>query len=162
MKKPKRKPCQPLTYTLMSVILASPTRPMPEAKRLHQLTRMWQGLASIECGPAPTTDDWRVCSDAVNLLETLVVAGEVGDEGGEIMRGITALAMAGKRQLAGKAIRLDGPGIMTMRGLLEGYAMALENLSERVMVKAHRDTEIRIRAIFEGKRRPHDVEVTSI
>ena len=162
MKKPKRKPCQPLTYSLMAVMLASPIKPMPEKKRLHQLTRMWMALASIESGPAPTTEDWRVCSDAVNLLETLVAVGEVCDSGGAITGGVTALAMAGKRQLAGGALRLDGLGITVMRRLLEGYALALENLSERVMIQAHRDTELRIRAILAGKRQAHDVEIVEL
>jgi hypothetical protein len=153
---------RPLTYTLMHVMLAHPVQPMPEPRRRHQLTRMWQGLAAIEQGDAPTTDDWRVLSDAVNLLETLVLQGTANDDSGLIMDGITALALAGRRHVAGSQIRLDAPGIAATRAALEDYAALLEVLPERVIVQCHRDTEIRIRAILAGKRKAHDVEIVEI
>ena len=157
-----RKRQQPLTYTLIHVMLADPVRPMPEPRRQFQLLRMWQGLASIEQGDAPNTDDWRVLSDAVNLLETLVIQGVANDDSGLIMDGITALALAGRRHVAGGQIRLDGPGMAAVRAALEDYAALLEALPERVIVRCHRDTEIRIRAILAGKRQSHDVEVEVI
>ena len=160
MKRP-RPPKQ--TYTHWHVLLASPTAPMPEGKRLHQLTRMWQGLRALEVGQvAPSTDDWRVCSDAVNLLETLVTQGTVQDSSGLLLDAITALAMAGRRHLAGGHIRLDGQGIQAVRAVLEDYAAVLGALPERTMVQCHRDTEKRLRAILAGKRLPHDVEVMAI
>jgi hypothetical protein len=62
-------------YTLFDVMLASPSEPLAEHLRRHQLTRMHGGLESMEKAPVPTTDDWRVVSDAVNLMETLVTSG---------------------------------------------------------------------------------------
>jgi hypothetical protein len=62
-------------YTLFDVMLASPSEPLAEHLRRHQLTRMHQGLEAMEKAPAPTTEDWRVVSDAVNLMETLVNSG---------------------------------------------------------------------------------------
>ena len=61
------------TYSLLDVIAASPTEPLPEPKRRHQLTRMYSGLAAIEKSANPTRDDWAVCSDAVNLMETPIL-----------------------------------------------------------------------------------------
>lgn len=150
------------TYTHWHILLASPTEPMPERKRLHQLTVMWQGLRALETSDAPTTSDWRVCSDAVNLLETLVTQGTVQDNSGLLTDAIAALAMAGKRHMAGGQIRLDGRGIQVVRAVLEDYAAVLSALPERTMVKCHRDTERRLRAILAGKRQPHDVEVMAI
>ena len=60
------------TYGLLDTLFARPDAPMPEEKRRHQLTRMYGGLHALETAPAPTPDDWRVVSDAVNLMETLV------------------------------------------------------------------------------------------
>jgi hypothetical protein len=37
--------------------------------------RMHQGLDAMEKAPEPSTDDWRVVSDAVNIMETLVTSG---------------------------------------------------------------------------------------
>lgn len=150
------------TYTLMDVLTASPKDPTPRDKVLHQLTRMYAGLRAIEQDHTPTTDDWRVCSDAVNLMETLVDMRYVQDTSGLLMDAITALALAGQRHVAGGAIRLDGAGIQAVRAVLEDYAAALEKLPHRTMVMCHRETERRISEIHAGHRRPHDVEVMAL
>lgn len=152
----------PVTYTLMDEMTASPTAPMAEESRRHQLTRMWSGLASMETAPEPSTDDWRVCSDAVNLMETLVSMGEVEDASGLLMDAITALALAGKRHMKGNAIRLDALGMQAVRAVLEDYASMVDQLPARTMVRCHRLTERRIRAILAGKKQPHDVEVVDL
>lgn len=158
----KRRP-QPLTYSKLHVLLASPTEPMPEALRRHQLTIMYVGLRAIERGEAPTRDDWRHLADAANLTETLLEHGHVADPDGLLGDAVRALAAAGSRHMhTGAAIRLDGPGIEAMRSLLACYSQALEQLPHRVMVEAHRATERRIREIQVGKRRPHDVEVCAL
>lgn len=67
--KPKRRRATPRvirSYTPLHELMASPTEPLPQEWRTHHLTRMWQGLVALETSPAPNTDDWRVCSDAVN------------------------------------------------------------------------------------------------
>jgi hypothetical protein len=158
----KRKLVYVPTYTQLDLMLASPTEPMPEAKRTHQLTRMWGGLAAIERGAAPSTDDWRVCSDAVNLMESLVTAGWVEDAQGLLADSVRALALAGRRHLAGGAIRLDAAGIQAVRAVLEDYAAALAQIDHRTMIYAHRATEARIREIHAGRKRPHDVEVMAL
>lgn len=155
----RKQPVYIYTYGLLDVMMASATEPLPEPKRRHQLTRMLGGLAAIEKGANPTRDDWAVCSDAVNLMETFVIAGVVADEGGLIMDGITALALAGRRAVAGGQIRLDGPGITAMRSLLEDYAALLEVLPARTVIDCHRKTERRIREIMAGKRAAHDIEI---
>lgn len=76
----KRKPQKTVyvyRYSLIDVMMASPTQPLPESHRVHQLTRMHQGLEAMEKAPHPTTDDWRVVSDAVNIMETLVTSGDL-------------------------------------------------------------------------------------
>lgn len=158
----KRRPQPQPTYTLLAVLTASPSQPTPEPSRRHQLTRMYAGLRAIEQEQEPSTEDWRLCSDAVNLLETLVLQGHVTDASGLLMDAVTALAMAGRRHLAGGAIRLDGAGILAVRAVLEDYASALNQLPHRTMLQAHRATEKRIQEIHAGKRRPHDVEVMAL
>ena len=158
-------------YSLLDELTASHTEPLPQAWRTHHLTRMWQGLAALETAPNPSNDDWRVCSDAVNMLETLVTRGpwpacdgslvEIADNG-LLDDAITALAMAGQRHRAGGPIRLDGAGIRAVRAVLEDYAMVLETLPARSMVRCHRLTEQRIAEILAGKRQPHDVEVIDL
>ena len=157
----RRQPYQ-RTYTLLDVMTASPTEPTPADKQLYQLTRMYGALRAIELDKAPTTEDWRLCSDAVNLMETLVTQGLAQDSSGLLLDAVTALANAGRRHLQGGAIRLDGAGIQAVRAVLEDYSAALEHLPHRTMVQCHRATEARISEIHAGNRRPHDVEVLSI
>jgi len=150
-------------YTILDELMASPTEPLPLEYRTHQLTRMYEGLAAMEKGVSPTTDDWRVVSDAVNLMETLIEAMKVcEDTSGLLMDAITAMAMAGKRNLAGAAIRLDGAGIQAVRAILEDYAALLDVLSARTMIRCHRLTEKRLHDLLDGKRKPHDVEITAM
>lgn len=162
MKKRRQAIKPPSTYTLLQEMTASTTEPMPEGLRRHQLTRMWNGLANLEQAPAPSTDDWRVCSDAVNLMETLVEMNVVEDASGLLLDAVEALANAGVRHMAGKALRLDAIGIITVRAVLEDYAEVLEVLPARTMVRCHRLTEKRIRAIQAGKGKAHDVEIVRI
>jgi mRNA-degrading endonuclease YafQ of YafQ-DinJ toxin-antitoxin module len=162
MRKRKQQP-RPKHYTIMDEMMASATEPLPLEYRTHQLTRMYQGLHSMETSPAPTTDDWRVVSDAVNLMETLVAEMKVcEDSSGLLMDAITGLALAGKRNMAGGSIRMDGSGIQAVRAILSDYAELLDVLSARTMIRCHRLTEKRLHELLDGKRKPHDVEITSL
>lgn len=161
MKKRKHPAARTRHYTLMHEISASPTEPLPQEWRTHQLTNMWDGLRDLEQHPNPDTSAWRVCSDAVNLMETLIELGEVEDAQGLLMDAITALAEAGKRHRAGGPLRLSGPGMQAVRAVLEDYAEVIAVLSARTMIRAHRKTEQRIHDILAGRRQPHDVEVVT-
>lgn len=150
------------TYTVLQELLASPIYPMPADARRHQLTVMWSGLASIESGDHPQINDWRACSDAVNLMETLITQGVVEDAQGLLPDAVAALAKAGTRARAGHPLRLDGAGIQAVRAVLEDYADVLEVLPHRTMVRCHRDTEKRIQEILAGRGKAHDVTVMAI
>lgn len=171
----RRKPRahQPATYyTMVDELLASATQPMPERNRTHQLRRMADALHELMHAPQPGTNAWRVVSDAVNLLETLVQHGEapikdatgnviashwrdcdgdameVRDHSGLLADAIDAMGKAGQRMFDGHPLRLDGPGIAAVRAVLEDYQAALETLPHRSMVRCHRATEIRLRKIY--------------
>lgn len=160
----KRKRQQrPKRYTLLDEMAASPTEPLPQAWRTHQLTKMYEGLHNLEKGENPTPDDWRLWSDAVNLVETLIMEMKVcEDANGLLMDAITALAKAGKRSKAGQGLRLDGEGIVAVRSILRDYSELIDVLPARTMVRCHRLTEKRIQDILNGKRRPHDVEICDL
>jgi hypothetical protein len=150
-------------YTLIDEMMASPTEPLPQHWRTYQLTRMYAGLSNLEQADNPTPDDWRVVSDSVNLVETLVVEMKVcQDDSGLLMDAITALAMAGRRNKEGKTLRLDGAGIVAVRSILRDYSELLDVLPARTMVRCHRLTEQRIQDMLNGKRRPHDVEIMDL
>ena len=161
--KPKhRRPKGSAAYNLIDSLMASPIDPMPAKNSLYQIEQMWRGLASIRSGTSPTIDDWRVCADAANLMESLVMLGHAIDADGLVKDAVTALALAGKRSRTGHAIRLDGLGITAVQAVLQDYASALQQLPARTIIQAHRATEHRIRAIQYGQAQAHDVEVIAL
>ena len=158
----RKQACRPATYSLIDVLLASATTPTPAPQRAHQLTRMYEGLRSIERDASPTPDDWRVVCDAVNLMETLVSQDVALDASGLLQDAARALKDAAIRYKTSGVLRLDATGIQSVRAVLEDYAEALEILSHRTMVNCHRLTEAHIHAIQAGRPQPHDIDVTKL
>lgn len=168
----KRNRFTPITYTFMDELMASPEHPMPQDKRRHQLTMMLQGLHSLETATAPKPNDWRLVSDAVNLMETFVKNGpwkdhhgdqvEIQDNSGLLRDAVAALAIAGAKHMEGKTLRLDGPGIQATRAVLEDYADLLEVLPARTVIQCHRKTERRLLKLMAGIKESHDVEVMAL
>ena len=150
-----------LTYSMLDVMMSSPDRPMKDSSRVHQLTRMWGGLAALETAENPTQADWIAVSDAVNMMETLVEMGFAKDEDNLIEEAVFILKATAERYKNGTQLRLTGAGIQLIRGLLEDYAYLTENLDERTIVHAHRKTEMRIQDILHGRAKSKDVRLTA-
>lgn len=151
-------------YSFVDELMASPTEPMPQAKRTHHLTIMWQGLAALEAGINATPNDWRLCSDAVNLMEMLMTPNEkwldcsgqevtFTDEHGLLNQATNALKRAGMRHREGHPLFLDKEDAQAVRGILESYSDAVEALPHRTMIRCHRKTEIRIQTLIQTKSR---------
>lgn len=147
---------------MLDEITASPTTPLPFSKRDHQLALMHLSLEALRTADAPQKGHWEIVADCVNLLETLVEMVEIADEGGWIAEASAELAQAAKRAREGKALRLTGRGLEAVAEALEGYEMVLNERPARVVIRAHRLTEIRIHEIRTGRRRAHDVVVVSL
>lgn len=147
------------TYSLMDELLASKDHPLPEAHIKHQLAQMEKGLHALETSPNPTERDWEVVSDAVNMLETMVELGACEDGSGLLKDAIEAMALAGQRHFKHGVIRLDAKGIVTLRAVLEDYALVIQAMSARSMIHCHRVTEKKMHDILKGKARPKDVVV---
>ena len=95
------KPSYRPTYSLLDVLSASPSQPMPVTSREYQLALMHAALDAITRGEQPTKDDWRVLCDAVNMVDTLVAKGVAEDKDGLLQDATMALATAAKRSLSG-------------------------------------------------------------
>ncbi len=157
------------SYTLLDELAAtSTTAPLPEAYRTYHLERMQQGLAALETQAAALAEDWRVCSDAINLMETLVNCGpwatyqgqlvDVVDSSGLLREATDAMVLV-IRLPVGEA---PPPGLLhSVRMVLEDYAEAIGVLSHRSMVRCHRMTAKRIAGILRGDKKDGDVVVVS-
>lgn len=147
------------TYSMMDALMASPTEPLPIERRMYQLQAMWDAMENLEKADKPTIRDWELVSDAVNMMEALRDMGVVQDPDQAIEDAVQAMGKAGMRSLDGKNIRLDGPAISLMRGILEDYCEAIGALPARTIISAHRYAEKRIQALLKGKKRKTDVLV---
>ena len=159
-------------YTMLDEMMASPSEPIHPDKSVHQLFQMRQAFDNLLHAPEPTTTDWRVVSDAVNMLETFITRKtwldcdgdpvDIEDKSGLLQDAITALAMAGQRHRNGGHIRLDAAGINAVRAILDDYASLVETMPARAVIACHRATEKRIHAIQRGYRKSHDVSVMAM
>lgn len=147
------------TYSVLDVVMASPTEPLPIEKRMYQLTAMWEAMENITKSPTPTIKDWEAVADGINMMEALKDLGAVEDPDNALRDAINAMEKAGMRSTKGANIRLDGKSITLIRGILQDYCDALEALPARTIISAHRYAEKRIQDMLKGKKRPHDVVV---
>jgi hypothetical protein len=152
------------TYTLIDELQASPVEPMPAATQVRYMSRIYQGLRSIERDAEPSKEDWRVVSDAVNMLETLIDKMKVCEDASGLMPdAVRAMAEAGIRHRdTGVPIRFDAKGLQAVRAAIEDFGDLVTMLPHRTMVRCHRLTEQRIHEILDGKRAPHDVEIAGL
>jgi hypothetical protein len=86
---------------------------------------------------------------------------QVEDPDGMLPDAVAAMALAGKRYFTHGVIRLDGRGLVAVRGLIDDYASLIAALPARTTIRAHRLTEQRLQDISTGKKRPHDIELTN-
>lgn len=147
------------TYTMMDVLMASPDAPLPIQKRMYQLEVMWNAMDSLEKADKPSLADWDAVAGGINMMEALRDLGVVEDPDHLIEDAIAAMVKTGYRYKAGANMRLDGPAITLLRGLLEDYCNALNELPARTVISAHRHAERRIVQMRKGKLQPTDVVV---
>lgn len=150
-------------FSLLDEMAADPIRPLSIERRQAQVEAMRRALDSLAQGANPTAGDWRICSDAVNITETLVKDMAIAqDAEGLLQDAVAGLAASGQRQLHGKPLRLDGPGLQAVRAVIEDYEELIAALPARTVIRAHRLTERRVRDILEGRGQHHDIEVIDI
>ena len=160
-------------YTLQQEIKASPFSPMAQANCLYQFKQVRNALADLEFGDDPTDESWRIVSDAINLLETLVrhgeypiknesglvvashwpgcgvnVSVEMGDKAGLLQDAIDGMLKADELAKQGLPLRLDASGLVAVKAVLEDYIQALRVLPARTMIRCHRATEIRLIRLY--------------
>lgn len=156
-KRGKRHPGLVLTNPLIAL------QKVPEAERNELLTEFHSALAAMRADAAPTVEHWRVLSDAVNVLETLLLQGKLiqAEMGPLLDAAIAALAQAGERHRAGKRLGLDGQGMQALADVLAAYADCLEGLTAMEMAKARHETERRMHQVLRGKT-PQGVKVITV
>jgi hypothetical protein len=150
-----------LTYSVMDAMLASPDQPMKLERRQFQLMVIRTALYSIERAENPSVEDWKIISQAINMMEMLVEMGFAKDEDGLIQDAIDSMAKAAQRYKDKNVMRFTGSEMNVIRGIVDDYQTMIENLDERTMIHCHRKTEMRLQDILSGKARPNDIRITA-
>jgi hypothetical protein len=150
-----------LTYSVMDAMLASPEHPMKPERRQYQLMVIRTALYSIERADNPSVEDWKIISQAINMMEMLVEMGFAKDEDGLIQDAIDSMARAAQRYKDKNVMRFTGSEMNVIRGIVDDYQTMIENLDERTMIYCHRNTEMRLQNILKGKARPNDIRITA-
>ena len=120
------------TYTHWDVMLASPTDPLPKAKRKYQMDLMRKALENFK--GKPSMMDIGALGTAVDLMATLCEMGHLEDPDNALEDAMLALMQDSFNDIE---IRL-------FEGILEDYEMVMDNLPARTMITAHRATEKRL------------------
>jgi hypothetical protein len=161
MKKRRHSHHEPI-YTLLDAMTASTTEPLADTQHTLRLEAMRLSLIELERGEHPERMHWMHLCDSANLLEALESMGVIEDEGNQIEAAVLALAEAARRARAGAPIRLSGPGMQAVRGMLEDFTELVAEIPARTMITAYRQVHRRVREIHQGKRRAGDVEVVTL
>lgn len=140
-------------YTTLEITFASKVSPMPQPWRERNVANMRNGLEALRTADAPTPDDWSMVADSLNLMETMQELGWLDDVDGNLPAAEAALAEAGTRHIAGKALRLDGPGIAACEALIDAYEEVIAILSEQSLMIAVVETERRVRALVRARKK---------
>lgn len=149
------RPAQPsrLLSKLVVGVHADDQNPLPQRERDLLMGCMHSALESIARGQHPGEDDWRHLSDAINVVETLFLRGNlVRDEVHATWAAACyAMARAGERWHASQVMRMDGEGLRAVRECVGHYAQAMEGLPERDFLLAVYETRERLAAIAAGR-----------
>lgn len=135
-------------------------RTVAEKTRRSVMLRYLSALESIATGSSPSVEDLRDISDVINVCETLVESMGRMDRrevSPLIENAVAAVVGAAERYRSGKAIRMDGIGLESVRTLVDIYGQCLERLSEHEMTMATEMTSRRLEAIQRQRRPGADV-----
>jgi hypothetical protein len=145
----------------MDAMLASPDRPMKDDKQTFQMLMIKTSLYSIERAEKPSVEDWKIISQAINMMEMLVEMGFANDDEGLINDAVDAMYTAALRYKDKSVMRFTGNEMKIIRGIIDDYQTMIENLDERTMIHCHRKTEMRLQDILSGKSRTNDVRISA-
>lgn len=128
-------------------------RPASKQARAGVMLRFLSALALIERGSHPGEAEWRDLSDAINTLETLCAQHLLQ---APLVMPVVSAAIAGMvaaaaRFKAGKGMRLDSPGLQSLREIVDLYGQCLELFTERQMAAAQAETQRRVHALIRSR-----------
>ena len=136
-------------YVPRSVITNPLTLLQPASKTTRDAIsmRLHTALQVMEGGSKPSRAEWQDLADTVNIVRTAVVLGNLNDAefGADVNCADDAMRAAASRCSNNGSLRLSGPGITSMRRLLEAHDALTEGVTaielERIVKRTALDIE---------------------
>lgn len=125
-----------IPYTRAHINTCSPKRPMHPDTYLGSIFQIDAALQSIRTGAGPKLNDWIALADMVGVMDALKKQRKIYDDDNLITDAVHTLAKSSTRAGQGKAIRLDGKGILAVAALMQDYTTCCEQLPERTIKSA--------------------------
>lgn len=145
------------SLTLVDEWFASADTPMPAADAAERVRIVRHHLEQIKTAPNPDTMSWRVVAMVGNVIENMLELGIIDDDTGLLPDAQEALRVAAERTIErGTPIRFTGPGLEAVTWMVDAFADLLGSVPHQKVVRALRLTDLRMRAIDSGQRRPGD------
>jgi hypothetical protein len=153
----RKTPAPKDAYTLVDELMASPTAPMSAADAAVRVNAARRALEHIQTADKPAVMDWRTCAMVGNVIEVMLERGSAQDPDGLLADAQRALRQASERAIReGVPIRLTGPGLTAVTWMIDSFEEMLAVAPHRMMIRAFRETDKRIRELDRGARRPGD------
>jgi hypothetical protein len=125
-----------IPFTRSHLNSRSPKHPMHPSVYLKSIFEIDAALQSIRAGAEPKLNDWIALADMVGVMDSLKQQGAIRDDDHLITDAVNTLAESSTRAGQGKAIRLDGKGILAVAALMQDYTTCCEQLPERTIKSA--------------------------
>lgn len=145
------------SLSLVDEMIASPTAPMPAEDARQRVAAAREHLDALQHAAEPTVMNWRVCAMVGNVIEVMLGLGLVQDDEGLLANAQRVLRAASEHAIAHNVPpRLVGAEVQHVAALVDAFEQVLAEVPHRAMVRVFRETDVLMRRLNQGQRRPGD------
>jgi hypothetical protein len=145
------------SFTLAEQLMASPVHPLPVADAAERVRVAREHLERLQYAAEPAVMDWRVCAMVGNVIEVMLGMGLLRDDERVLANAQGVLRAASEHALANDVRpRLVGVEAEHVRALIDAFEQVLAEVPHRTMIRVFRETDVLMRRLNAGQRRPGD------
>jgi hypothetical protein len=152
------------SYGLVDEMLASPVNPLPAADAADRVRAARASLEALQHATEPAVMDWRVCAMVGNVIEVMLSMELIEDPAGVLADAQGVLRAASEHAIEHNVPpRLVGAEVRAVEALVDAFELVLTTKAHRTMIRVFRETDVLMRRLNQGQRRPGDyvAKVTS-
>jgi hypothetical protein len=145
------------SLSLVDEMLASPVHPLPPADAAERVRAAREHLEQLQHAAEPTVMNWRVCAMVGNVIEVMLTMQLIDDPDRVLANAQGVLRAASEHALAHDVPpRLVGVEASAISDLIDAFEHVLAEVPHRTMIRVFRETDVLMRRLNAGQRRPGD------